>query len=141
MATSREVPLPKPTNSTASGPKLCLEGSALALEYDHENDSGAVDWTTVLFEDVLAVSYRQEVCCAAEQIVDCRRVHVIEQAPWFIETMRNWERSLGTDAWQTQQGGAARYAHYRVGFDDVACVDVVAATCRVGQGARSRLKC
>ena len=63
------IPLPRPTSATVKGPKLQFESPTLIVAYDYERDDGVIEWTRLVFNDVLAYEYRQIACCEAAHIV------------------------------------------------------------------------
>lgn len=127
------IALPLPTNATVKGPLLELEGSSLMVKYDHQHDDGRLEWTCVRFTGVLAFEYRQEAACGAEQIVGSGQVVQLSESQWLETRVNIWSKLVGSQKWQQLQGGAKRFRHFRMYFDDAACVDVAAEAISVDQ--------
>ena len=87
-----------------------------------------VEWTRVVFRDVLAFEYRQDACCQAEDLDAYNRVVKYLDSDW-LEEMRN--RRAGVLGHQANQEPAASYAHWRIYFDDAGCIDVMARSFEV----------
>jgi hypothetical protein len=126
-----EISLPYPTNRTVEGPRLQQDRAQLVLKYDCQRDDGSIDWSKVVFAEVLAVQYRQVSCCAAASVIGAREVRCLTQSSWLTEVLGLWNESVGWQDWQKKQGGSARFKHFTVFFDDAGCVDVIAASCLV----------
>jgi hypothetical protein len=131
MNTER-IQLPHPTNRTMDGPLFRQERNRLVVEYDFQFDNGTVQWTTLTFLDVLAVEYRQSACCAAESVVSAREMHSVGDSRWLSEILAIWTESVGWQDWHKRQGGASRFKHFSLFFDDAGCVSVIAAFCEIG---------
>lgn len=123
--------LQRPTNRTNSGPRLRNDGQHLVVEYDCEREDGRVEWSQVSFEEVLAFEYRQAACCGADDIVGSSEIRCLDNSEHLSAVMNRWQKSVGWQEWQQQQGGAARFKHFTVFFDDVACLNVVASQCTI----------
>jgi len=101
------------------------------VEYDYERDDGSVEWTRVLFSDVLAFEYRDGSSCDAEGIVNPAEIRCLSRSDRLSTILALWQTSVGGGEWQRKQGGAERFKHFTMWFDDAACVDIVAAACQV----------
>jgi len=126
IAARRHLSLPRRTSATSKGPTVSFEGTSLALRYDFECDDGQVEWTQLRFGDVLAFEFRQAAACRAEDVVSFEDVTVLEGTPWLSDLVTTWQASVGWQDWQQQRGGASRFKHFRVYFDDVGVLDVAA---------------
>ena len=115
-----------PTDRTVAGPKYSGDGQHLVVEYDHEEDDGSIAWSAVAFDDVLKFSYRQGACCAAADILGAHELGCTQDSALLREVVTRWQESVGWQEWQQKQGGATRFKHYKLYFDDIGCVDVVA---------------
>ena len=131
------IELPLPTNATIQGPLLefggsSLQDSSLLVKYDHEHQDGRIEWAQVRFRGVLAFEYRQFAACEAEQIGGSRELARLHESPWLEARRRAWDEAVGSQKWQQLQGGAKRFQHFRIYFDDVGCVDVAAEIASIG---------
>lgn len=89
------VQLPQATSRTITGPRLGLIPPRLVLEYDCEQDDGSTIWTRISFSDVLAVDFRQEACCTAEDVEGYNRMVRYQDSDWLAEIRDRWRRYLG----------------------------------------------
>ena len=133
------IPLPRPTSATVKGPKLHFASPTLLVEYDYEGDDGVLAWTRLVFHDVLAYAYHQMACCEAEHILGYQTLQRFRASKWLARMLKVWQEAVGWQPWQQQQGGAHRFQHFRVFFDDAGCVDVIARSCEIEEerGAES----
>lgn len=132
------IKLRLPTNRTASGPKFrsdeatAADRRALLVDYDYENDDGTVSWAQIIFEEVLAFEFRQNVCIRAADVIGSREIRCLCDSEFLSELMLSWKLVLGSDEYQRQLGGEARFKHFTMYFDDAGVINVVAARCRIG---------
>ena len=131
MERSGLIALPRPTNHTVKGPCLDFEAPTLALKYDYQVDDGTIEWHTVIFDEVLAFSCLQSVCCDVEHNVDWNSVTSFSNSEWLTKILSKWSDAVGWQEFQKRKGGKERFNHFRVYFDDVACVDVIASVCEI----------
>ena len=125
------IPLLSPTNRTVEGPRLQHDRDRLIVQYDCQSDGGATTWSSVVFLEVLDLEYRQMPCCTEDSILEAQGMRSQGKSPRLTEVIRLWEESVGWQEWQQHQGGASRFRHFTIFFDDVGCIDVVAASCEV----------
>lgn len=125
------IQLLRPTNRTVEGPRLRLDDKQLIVEYDCQADDGSVEWSKIVFGEVLAAEYRQNVCCDADSIIDAHEVRCTTESSRLAQILKLWNESVGWQEWQQKQGGASRFKHFTVFFDDAGCVDVISASCDV----------
>lgn len=123
--------LTKPTNRTVDGPTFQKEAARVIVEYDFERDDGDVDWAQIVFEEVLVFEYREATCCGPDDVVEATEVRCLSQSDLLTEILNRWQQSIGWQEWQHEQGGADRFKHFTLFFDDAGCVDVIAASCRL----------
>ena len=125
------VPLPLPTNTTQEGPRFRGDDKQVVVEYDYHSDDGRTVWTTVVFEDVLQFEFRPDPCPTADDIADDIRsateMRVRDASQRLTTVLERWQVTLGSHEWQQKQGGAARYRHFSIWFDDAGCIDVIAS--------------
>lgn len=127
------IPLLKPTNRTRSGPVLRSCGTELIIDYDCEADDGNISWAKLIFSEVLVYEYRQAVCCSTTDIVEPTKLRVLRSSGFLSEAVKRWKEAVGWQARQSEIGGAERFGHYTVFFDDIGSVNVVAAHFEVDQ--------
>lgn len=132
--TPTSLPLPIPTNRTVSGPQSKIQDESAIVEYDHEADDGSTSWATITFAEVLEFRSRLAACAAADDILGANEMVCFHDSQLLRETIARWQDSLGWQKWQQDLGGAARFKHYKLYFDDAACFDVVAASYSVKSG-------
>lgn len=128
-----EIPLALPANRTVAGPRLRQERGQFALEYDCQGDDGSIHWSKIVFREVLAFEYRQESCCTADAVIGARTMRSATSSPWLADVLKRWNESVGWQEWQQKQGGASRFRHFTIYFDDAGSVDVVAGSCDVAE--------
>jgi hypothetical protein len=127
-----KIELSYPTNRTIEGPKLSQFRDSMVVEYDCQQDDGSVVWARIAFAEVLASEYRQISCCTEDSIVGFREIRVANQSSWLSGILHRWSESVGWQDWQKQQGGASRFKHFTIFFDDACCMSVVARSCDPG---------
>ena len=123
--------LSKATNRTKTGPRLQKDADALVVEYDYENDDGTIEWSHIVFRDVLALEYRDISCCEAGGLVSSTEVRCLSKSDRLSAIVGLWQESVGWQEWQQKQGGVDRFKHFTLYFDDSCCIDVIAASCQV----------
>lgn len=121
-----------PTNRTVEGPSLEMAKGRLVVGYDFEDDGGSIEQARLIFEEVLSFEYRDSACCPAENVLPSTEVRAQDQSEYLDSVRSQWEEAVGWQDWQREQGGAARFKHFTVYFDDAACLDVIASSCQVG---------
>ena len=130
---AEHIRLPRPTSATVKGPKLQFGHSTLIVVYDYERDDGVIEWTRLVFNDVLAYAYRQIACCEAEHMSGSKAIQRFRASKWLAGMLKVWQAAVGWQQWQQQQGGAQSFRHFRVFFDDAGCVDVIARSCNIAE--------
>ena len=125
---SPDLLLPFTTNRTVQGPLCKVDGKKSVIEYDYQNDDGSTQWVSITFDQVLRLNYRQAACCASEDVLPPDELVCLESSDWLDETIEKWTDSVGWQEWQQKQGGAFRFRHYKLYFDDAAFVEVIAAS-------------
>ena len=127
MNSQNRMALNLATNRTIRGPHVFFSRDELCVEYDHQGDDGAITWASIVFTDVIAFEFRQEVCCTLESVPDSSSITIEMDSQWLSELRKQWVSLLGGQEWQEKQGGFTRFHHFVVFFDDVGCLEVVAA--------------
>lgn len=123
--------LTKPADRTVDGPRFMHEAQRIVVDYDCERDDGTVDWSQIVFEEVIAFEYREASCCREENIVGPNEVRCLNESELLTDVLNRWKQAVGWQEWQQQQGGAERFKHFTVFFDDACCINAVAASCLV----------
>jgi len=123
--------LNKPTNRTVSGPIIHNGRAELMVEYDYEHDDGTIEWSKVFFGEVLAFEYSDISCCKAEFVASAERITVVPASDWLTDVLSNWQQLIGWQEWQQRQGGAKRFKHYSLFFDNAANLNVIASICLI----------
>jgi hypothetical protein len=123
------IPLSLPTNRTVNGPTLRKDRGSLVLAYDYESDDGAMRCAEVAFTDVLIFEFRDSSCGRAEDVINPHIIRCQSQSAYLAEAVDLWQVSVGWQEWQQKRGGAQRFKHYTMDFDDAGSLDVVAAKC------------
>lgn len=119
------------TDRTFSDPKLVMEASRLLVDYDCEEDDGRITTGRVVFEEPLAFQYWDGSCGPAHNVLPPTEVRVLRQSDYLGMVTRRWSATVGGGEWQEDQGGAARFHHFTIYWDDAGSLDVVAARCQV----------
>lgn len=127
MSSVTVIPLPLPTDETERGPILHVSRSSLEILYDQWDEH----WAVLVFTEMLALDYRDGASCEAEGMIGAGELQSLSESPWLDQVMRQWTEAVGSHVWQEGQGGAQRFRHYRLYFDDAAAVSVVASSFRI----------
>lgn len=125
------IQLSSPTNRTVEGPQIQFDRGGLIVKYDYQSDDGSIKWEKILFFDVLSVEYNQAACCSEDSVVSAREIRTTSISSRLTEMTKRWKESVGWQDWQQEQGGASRFKHFTIFFDDAGCVEVIAASCEV----------
>jgi hypothetical protein len=120
-------------NRTVEGPKIVMANDRLVVDYDFEDNDGSIDKGRVVFEEVLSFEYRDSTCCSAENVLSATEVRTLNQSEYLDLVRSRWDHAVGWQDWQQKKGGATRFKHFTVYFDDVGCLDVIASDCRVDE--------
>ena len=119
------------TNCTVAGPWFQNDKGNVTVVYDFEHDDGSIEKAQVVFEEVLAFEYRQGPCCRADDILAPDEIQCLTESDYLGAVVELWQESVGWQDFHQRKGGAARFKHYTMFFDDSGCVNVVASGCRV----------
>lgn len=120
-----------PTNRTIEGPRLVMAKDRLVVTYDCGQDSGGIEQGRLTFEEVLAFEYRDSTCCLPESVLPATEIRTQETSAFLGSVRTRWDEAVGWQEWQEKRGGASRFKHFTVYFDDAGCLDVVASGCQV----------
>lgn len=124
-----DLALPFPANRTSQGPKTSFERGSLLVEYDYENDDGQPRWAKVMFTETLFFQFADSSCF--EEVIEFDRIRRLKKSSLLVNVMARWNESVGWHKWQQDRGGAARFSHFTVFFDDAGSLDVIASDCKV----------
>jgi hypothetical protein len=125
------ISLPLRTNATTTGPIIEYRVSSLLVKYDYQEIHGPIKWASLSFEDVLAYEVCLSVCCSAEDVLPSKVIQVQNKSDWRKEVVDRWQETVGWQQYHQNLGGEKRFKHYRIYFDDVCAVQLIAAACKV----------
>jgi hypothetical protein len=126
--TIENISLPRPTNATRKGPLLNADPASLSVRYDHERENGTLEWTRILFREVLAFEYRQSACCEVDDVIAAHAITSFDDTEWLFKIVALWRERVGWQQWHQQQGGGKRFRQFRLYFDDAGCLDVISSS-------------
>jgi hypothetical protein len=124
MMTSIHLPLR--TNRTMDGPFLRFAFRDLAVYYDCENDDGSVQWARVRFYGVIAFQHTEWTMGTPTTSGWHESMFLSNESEWRKTLLTKWSRRIGDDNIQKEKGGAARFTHYSLYFEDRSTLDVLA---------------
>jgi len=119
-----------PTNRSVAGPKLSAEKDKLIVSYDFEEDDGRLTQGQMTFEMVLSFEYKDNSCCIADDVISGAEIRILDRSEYLERILNLWDKSVGWQAWQLEKGGRSRFKHFTIYFDDAACLNLIAASCR-----------
>jgi hypothetical protein len=103
--------LPAPSQEFNDGPQVLISPGRVTLRWDAETDTGAYEWSSASFVGVEHVEFTADSSCIPEQIDAYDRLVKIEPSETVLR--------LG--------GASAKFVqHFRIYFDGIGCLDVVA---------------
>jgi hypothetical protein len=103
--------LPTPSQEFDQGPHILVSPGKVTLRWDFEDESGEYAWSSAEFLGVEAVNFTGHDSCTPEQVQAYDRLVVIESSE-LLASLRG--------------AGAKFLRHYRIYFDEVGCLDVIA---------------
>ena len=124
MNTNDVINLHVRTDRTKEGLKLNFEYPVLFVDYDFEEEDGSVIWVRIKFLNVLAYQFRQEPCCVSDDIDANNILLKLIESKWLIEMRERWSVYFGSQISQSDEGS---YAHWKIFFDNIGCIDVIAS--------------
>ena len=128
MINPQEIELPYPTSATIKGAIVVMAGDILELFYDYAGLDAPPVWGRLRFREVLAYQWLSDVCCSAEHILRFDSMRASADSAWLTELLDRWDRLVEWRQYQEELGGRKRFRHYRVYFDELGCLDVVASS-------------
>src|SRR3989337_1707793 len=84
------------TDRTVTGPELSMTNGALVLRYDIERDESGPTWSTITFDDVVAVDFRDSSAMTSKDVASSDQMHVIEDSSWLSEIVRRRHNIVGS---------------------------------------------
>lgn len=126
------IELKKPTNRTVSGPKVVFEEDCLAVEYDYETDDGTIEWTKLLFEEVISYEWRDNSCVEEDDVVNFDKIRSQDKSCFLVGKTSLWQERYGWQEFQKNKGGKKRFRHFTIYFDDAGCINIIASKCTIG---------
>ena len=78
--------------------------------------------------------FYQEVCWDPNDgnAITNNAVRCFSESKWLSQVVHRWKTAVGWQRYQQQVGGAKRFKHYKLFFDDAAVVQVIAANLEIG---------
>ena len=119
------------TNRTLLGPRFRNQGDKVTVEYDYEGNEGNSISTALIFDEVLDFQYRQVSCCNASDVLGSKEMLCLSESERLTIVLMRWQESVGWQEWQAKQGGFERFKHFKLFFDDVGCIDVIASNFQI----------
>ena len=116
-----------PTNKTVRGPWLNAEGQNLEVSYDCEMDNGDVIRASVTFSEVAYFVFGQEACCEADDLSGSQELAILCSSDLLNTLAPRWQAAVGWQPFQANLGGFARFRHFKLYFDNVGSVQVIAS--------------
>lgn len=130
MSEDMFLELPRPLSATVRGPTLRYVEPTLIVDYDFERDDGVIEWTRVVFHDVLAFQYRQAVSCTADDMRAYSHLLRLTSSSWLAEiTGLRAERLV----LQAVESHSVPYSEWRMYFDDSGCIAAIARSFEVAE--------
>lgn len=125
------VLLPLKTNATCHGPNVSANQSILRLKYDREDDDGTLDWTEIIFEEVLAYRFNQWVCADVGLETGYDEMAEFDASTWLLRILDRWDHTVGWQKSQIDKGGRSRFRHYIIDFDDVGVFELICSSYQI----------
>jgi hypothetical protein len=129
---STTIKLPRATNRTVTGPKFEADNERIFVDYDYEHDDGTIEWTRVVFNEILTFEYRRDSVCRADDVISPQQVRCLSESNLLREILDPLRQSSIWLDWQKKKGGVERFKHFTMFFDDVGCLNVVGSSCNIG---------
>jgi hypothetical protein len=103
--------LPAPSQEFMHGPGILVTPGKVTLRWDSETDTGAYEWSSADFTGVEAVTFTAHSSCTPEQARAYDRLVKVDPSD-LLATLRG--------------AGPKFLQHFRIYFDEIGCLDVVA---------------
>lgn len=133
----RIIKLPLSTSHVLHGPTVSLEGRQLVVRYDSDSGGGS-QWAEIRFDDVVRLCYRDFSICGDEDIMG--HDYFVEESDGAELRALREKRSgfLGPNQFEREKDERAPMNLYRLYFDDVAAIEVVARSFETTFGLPNR---
>lgn len=103
--------LPAPSQEFLHGPHILVAPGKVTLRWDAENDEGTYEWSSAEFTGVEAVTFTAHDSCTPDQARAYDRLVRVDPS----------------DMLPSLRGATSKFLqHYRIYFDEIGCLDVVA---------------
>jgi|SRR5580698_8485743 hypothetical protein len=103
--------LPAPSQEFMQGPHILISPGKVTLRWDFERETGTYEWSSAEFTGVEAVSFTAHSSCTPDQARAYDRLVKVEPSD-ILPGLRG--------------AGSKFLQHFRIYFDEVGCLDVVA---------------
>jgi hypothetical protein len=103
--------LPAPSQEFMQGPQILISPGKVTLRWDSESETGAYEWSSAEFTGVEAVRFTADSSCTPDQARAYDRLVKVEPS-LLLSDLRG--------------AGPKFLQHFRIYFDEVGCLDVVA---------------
>jgi hypothetical protein len=128
MQKIKVLELPYLSSTIIRGPTLCTDADSLRLSMDYDDD-GVRRSTTLRFLKDRAFRQRAEAYCTSWHFVDTfDTVCEVQQSDW-VKELRHVAARVGQDRWIMR--------HFIIYVDDLGCLEVVAESAVLDDGARN----
>jgi hypothetical protein len=122
------VPLPLLTSATRIGPSINWEDASLRLSYDFENNDGKVENCEIVFHEVIAFRFHQEVCVTEFLDIDYENLVISASSNWLNLVVGQWKEIVGWHEYQFKIGGSERFLHFSISFDDIGILELISSS-------------
>jgi hypothetical protein len=126
-----DIKLIHAANRTVNGPKLLKDRNVLQVDYDYEFDNGTIEWSKIVFTEVILFEWRDNPCCRPDDIVEWSGVRCVGDSDFLNTLKERWKKLVGHTDWDQNKGSENRFKHYTVYFDDVGSLNIIASGCSV----------
>jgi hypothetical protein len=103
--------LPAPSQEFMQGPHILISPGKVTLRWDFESESGGYEWSSAEFVGVEAAKFTAHGSCTPDQVRAYDRLVKVEPSD-MLGSLRG--------------AGPKFLQHFRIYFDEVGCLDVVA---------------
>jgi hypothetical protein len=103
--------LPAPSQEFMHGPHILISPGKVTLRWDSEGETGSYTWSSAEFIGVEAVQFTAHDSCTPDQIRAYDRLVKVEPSE-ILSNLRG--------------AGPKFLQHFRIYFDEIGCLDVVA---------------
>ena len=124
MIMGKEIKLPFPTDMTVEGFNISVVSAAgFEIQYDCYDHDSVIHKISIIFSNVLAITYLQEATIKMEHLEGFNKLMEYRDSVWLKEIVGRWAKRH--PRWATEDR-INSYAHYRIYFDDLGAIDIIA---------------